>query len=208
MCGVLRAPVLRALVGASWTASLAMSPGLEIGEQKLRTIGSRNRANRQQKRNPSPLTRIERSYSACPYRFFGPAAPRRPSKTVPRAPPSGQPGASGLSARASPRPPQTRRRKSAPGARVSPHRPLEGMNPAPSPRGTDPPTTPPRSLFLPALPAHPLDIPLIGRRGTCTRRRTVIPQKVALGIRGVLLLLVRGLRRGRPRLPLRACNLA
>ena len=78
VCGVLRAPVLRALVGASGTASVATAPGLEIGEQKLRTTRSGNRSNRQQKRNPSPLTRIERSCSAFSYRFFDPAAPRRP----------------------------------------------------------------------------------------------------------------------------------
>ena len=29
VCGVLRTPVLRALAGASWTASLAMAPGLK-----------------------------------------------------------------------------------------------------------------------------------------------------------------------------------
>ena len=42
VCGMLRAPVLRALAGASHTASLAMALGLKIEEHKLRTTGMRN----------------------------------------------------------------------------------------------------------------------------------------------------------------------
>jgi len=38
-CGVARAQVLRALVGASGAASLAMAPELEIGEERLRLAG-------------------------------------------------------------------------------------------------------------------------------------------------------------------------
>ena len=37
VCGVARAPVLRALVGASWAASLAMAPELVIGEEALKS---------------------------------------------------------------------------------------------------------------------------------------------------------------------------
>ena len=39
VCGVARAPVLRALVGASWAASLAMAPELVIGEEALKSAG-------------------------------------------------------------------------------------------------------------------------------------------------------------------------
>ena len=38
MCGVLRDPVLRALTGASRTASLGTAPGLEIKRRKLSRI--------------------------------------------------------------------------------------------------------------------------------------------------------------------------
>ena len=39
MCGVARAPVLRALVGASGAASLEMAPELVIGEEALKSAG-------------------------------------------------------------------------------------------------------------------------------------------------------------------------
>ena len=39
MCGIEHAPVLRALVGASWAASLAMAPELVIGEEALKSVG-------------------------------------------------------------------------------------------------------------------------------------------------------------------------
>ena len=39
VCGVARAPVLRALVGASGAASLAMAPELVIGEEALKSAG-------------------------------------------------------------------------------------------------------------------------------------------------------------------------
>ena len=42
-CGVARATVLRALVGASRDASLATAPELEIGEGKLRLAGQGDR---------------------------------------------------------------------------------------------------------------------------------------------------------------------
>ena len=38
MCGVLRAPVLRALAGASRTASLGTAPGLEVKRHELSGI--------------------------------------------------------------------------------------------------------------------------------------------------------------------------
>jgi hypothetical protein len=40
VCGVARAPVLRALVRASGAASLAMAPELVIGEEALKSAGS------------------------------------------------------------------------------------------------------------------------------------------------------------------------
>ena len=39
VCGVAHAPVLRALVGASWAASLVMAPELVIGEEALKSAG-------------------------------------------------------------------------------------------------------------------------------------------------------------------------
>ena len=44
-CGVARAPVLRALAGASGAASLATAPELEIGEERLRLAGLGDRLN-------------------------------------------------------------------------------------------------------------------------------------------------------------------
>jgi hypothetical protein len=60
VCGVLRAPVLRALARASYTASLGTAPGLEIKELKLRITGSRNRPNTQQKTKPK-FTYLDRA---------------------------------------------------------------------------------------------------------------------------------------------------
>ena len=48
-CGVARAPVLRALVGASGAASLATAPELEIGKGKLRLAGLGDRLNEHNK---------------------------------------------------------------------------------------------------------------------------------------------------------------
>ena len=45
MCGVARAPVLRALAGASGAASLEMAPELEIEEETLRLGGLGDRLN-------------------------------------------------------------------------------------------------------------------------------------------------------------------
>ena len=45
MCGVARAPVLRALAGASGATSLATAPELEIGEERLRLAGLGERSN-------------------------------------------------------------------------------------------------------------------------------------------------------------------
>ena len=190
VCGVLHAPVLRALAGASCTASLATAPGLKIEEHKLRTTGSRNRPNTQRKRNPSLLTRIEHSCSASSWRFFGPEAPCRPSQTVPRAPPSCRPGDSRLPARTTPRPPQPRRHGSAPGARASPHRPPAGMTPSPHPRGRDLPMTLPRPSSLLAPRALPLLRPTDRTVGSRARTFPVSPQSVVLSIRGLLLVLL------------------
>src|SRR6185437_10936541 len=87
---------------------------------------------------PSLLTWIEHSCSASSWRFFGLAAPCRPSKIAPRAPPSCRPGDSRLPARTTPCPPHTRRLEPALGARASPRRLSEGTTPAPHPRGTTP----------------------------------------------------------------------
>ena len=46
MCGVARAPVLRALAGASVAASLATAPELEIGEERLKIAGLGDRLNK------------------------------------------------------------------------------------------------------------------------------------------------------------------
>ena len=48
-CGVARAPVLRALVGASGAASLATAPELEIREGKLGLVGLGERSNEHNK---------------------------------------------------------------------------------------------------------------------------------------------------------------
>jgi hypothetical protein len=45
VCGVARAPVLRALVGASGAKSLEMAPKLVIGEEALKSAGLGGRLN-------------------------------------------------------------------------------------------------------------------------------------------------------------------
>ena len=74
MCGVARAPVLRALAGTSGAASLAKALELEIGEERLRLAGLGDRLNERKKIKPKPLTRTGRSYCVCPCHSFGPAA--------------------------------------------------------------------------------------------------------------------------------------
>ena len=65
-CGVARASVLRALVGANGAVSLATAPELEIGEGKLRLVGLGDRLNERKKTKLKTLTRTGRSCCACP----------------------------------------------------------------------------------------------------------------------------------------------
>ena len=85
VCGVLRAPVLRALAGASRTASLGTAPGLKVKRRELSRIEKFTKY--VTKNEIQMLTQIEHSCSAFSWRSFEPGASSYPSKTAPRAPP-------------------------------------------------------------------------------------------------------------------------
>ena len=154
VCGVLRDPVLRALTGASRTASLGTAPGLKAKMRELSRI--EKFTNYVTKNEIQMLTQIEHSCSAFSWRSFEPGASSCPSKTAPRAPPSCRPDGSRRPTRTTPLPPRPRSRGSAPGAQATPRRPPAWMTPAPHPRGRDSPRTPLR----PPAPLAPRLLPL------------------------------------------------
>ena len=152
------------------------------------------------------LTQIEHSYSASSWRSSGLGASSCPSKAAPKPPPSCQPGPSRLPARTPPPPLRPPGHGLALGAQATPRRPPARMTPAPHPQERGSPTTPLR----PSAPLAPRWFPLLrptGRTvgGSCPPRP---PRNVVLGVRGLLLVLLRGLGRGGLRLALRASELA